>query len=76
MEIRGLSANERSPIRQAKSRPIRNDLELWLRAKLTLIRPEPKRGRMVELFRLRPQSYAAEVDPPGGILRLAELTVS
>jgi transposase len=36
-EIRGRSANERRTVRQDRSRPIIDDLEPWLRAKLALI---------------------------------------
>jgi transposase len=41
-EIRGYSAEERRAVRQDKSRPIIDDLEPWLRAKLALISQKTK----------------------------------
>jgi transposase len=41
-EIRGRSADERRAVRQEKSRPILDDLEPWLRAKLALISQKTK----------------------------------
>ncbi len=41
-EIRGRSADERRAIRQEKSRPIIDELEPWLRAKLALISQKTK----------------------------------
>ena len=41
-EIRGRSADERRVVRQEKSRPIAEDLEPWLRAKLALISQKTK----------------------------------
>jgi transposase len=41
-EIRGCSAEERRAIRQAKSRPVLEALEPWLRAKLALISQKSK----------------------------------
>jgi transposase len=41
-EIRGYSAEERCAVRQDKSRPIIDDLEPWLRAKLALISQKTK----------------------------------
>jgi transposase len=41
-EIRGRSADERRTVRQDRSRPIIDDLESWLRAKLTLISQKTK----------------------------------
>ncbi len=41
-EIRGRSADERRAMRQDRSRPIINDLEPWLRAKLALISQKTK----------------------------------
>ena len=41
-EIRGRSADERRALRQEKSRPIVDDLEPWLRAKLGLISQKTK----------------------------------
>jgi transposase len=41
-EIRGRSADERRTVRQERSRPILNDLEPWLRAKLALISQKTK----------------------------------
>jgi transposase len=41
-EIRGRSADERRTVRQEKSRPILDDFEPWLRAKLALISQKTK----------------------------------
>jgi transposase len=41
-EIRGRSADERRAVRQDRSRPIIDDLEPWLRAKLSLISQKTK----------------------------------
>jgi transposase len=41
-EIRGRAADERRAVRQDKSRPITDELELWLRAKLALISQKTK----------------------------------
>ena len=41
-EIRGRAADERRAVRQEKSRPITDELELWLRAKLALISQKTK----------------------------------
>ena len=41
-EIRGRSAEERRAVRQERSRPILDDLEPWLRAKLALISQKTK----------------------------------
>jgi transposase len=41
-EIRGRTANERRAVRQEKSRPIVDELEPWLRAKLALISQKTK----------------------------------
>ena len=41
-EIRGRSADERRAVRQERSRPIIDDLEPWLRAKLALISQKTK----------------------------------
>ena len=41
-DIRGLSADERRAVRQDRSRPITDDLEPWLRAKLALISQKTK----------------------------------
>jgi transposase len=41
-EIRGRSADERRAIRQARSRPLVDDLKPWLRAKLALISQKTK----------------------------------
>jgi transposase len=41
-DIRGRSAEERRAVRQERSRPIIDDLEFWLRAKLTLISQKSK----------------------------------
>jgi hypothetical protein len=41
-EIRGRNADKRRAIRQEKSRPILNELEPWLRAKLELISQKTK----------------------------------
>ena len=41
-EIRGRAADERRAVRQEKSRPIADELELWLRAKLALISQKTK----------------------------------
>ena len=41
-EIRGRAADERRAVRQQKSRPITDELELWLRAKLALISQKTK----------------------------------
>jgi transposase len=41
-DIRGRSAEERRAVRQDRSRPIIDDLEPWLRAKLTLISQKTK----------------------------------
>ena len=41
-EIRGRSADERRAVRQDRSRPIVDDLEPWLRAKLALISQKTK----------------------------------
>lgn len=45
--ICGLSADERRAIRQAKSRPILDDLEPWLRAKLALISQKTKLAQAI-----------------------------
>jgi hypothetical protein len=41
-DIRGRSADERRAVRQSRSRPIIDDLEPWLRAKLALISQKTK----------------------------------
>ena len=41
-EIRGRAADERRAVRQEKSRPITDELKLWLRAKLALISQKTK----------------------------------
>jgi hypothetical protein len=41
-EIRGRTADERRAVRQEKSRPIVDEFELWLRAKLSLISQKTK----------------------------------
>jgi hypothetical protein len=46
-EIRGRSAEERRAIRQAKSRPILDDLEPWLRAQLALISQKTKLAQAI-----------------------------
>jgi transposase len=46
-EIRGLNADERRAVRQAKSRPILDDLEPWLRAKLALISQKMKLAQAI-----------------------------
>jgi len=47
-DIRGHSAEERHAVRQDRSRPILNDLEPWLRAKLALI---SQKTRLAEAIR-------------------------
>ena len=46
-DIRGLSAAERRAVRQDKSRPIIDDLEPWLRAKLALISQKTKLAQAI-----------------------------
>jgi transposase len=46
-EIRGLGAEERRAVRQDKSRPILDDLEPWLRAKLALISQKTKLAKAI-----------------------------
>ncbi len=46
-EIRGRSAEERRAVRQDRSRPILDDLELWLRAKLALISQKTKLAKAI-----------------------------
>jgi transposase len=46
-EIRGLSAEDRRAVRQNKSRPILDDLEPWLRAKLALISQKTKLAQAI-----------------------------
>jgi transposase len=46
-EIRGRSADERRVVRQDRSRPIVDDLEPWLRAKLALISQKTKLAKAI-----------------------------
>jgi transposase len=46
-DIRGLSAEERRIVRQDRSRPIIDDLEPWLRAKLALISQKTKLAQAI-----------------------------
>ena len=46
-EIRGLSAEERRAVRQDKGRPIIDDLQPWLRAKLALISQKTKLAQAI-----------------------------
>jgi transposase len=46
-EIRGRSAEERRAVRQDRSRPILDDLEPWLRAKLALISQKTKLAKAI-----------------------------
>jgi transposase len=47
-DIRGLTANERIAARQARSRPIIDDLEPWLRSKLATV---SRKGKMADAIR-------------------------
>jgi len=46
-EIRGLSAEQRSAVRQERSRPILDELDPWLRAKLALISQKTKLAQAI-----------------------------
>ena len=61
-EIRGRSAEERRTIRQEKSRPIIDDLEPWLRAKLDLISQKTKLAEAIRYALSRWQGLTRILD--------------
>jgi transposase len=61
-DIRGKSADERRDIRREKSRPLLDDLEPWLRAKLELISQKTKLAEAIRYTLSRWQGLARFVD--------------
>jgi transposase len=61
-EIRGRAVEERRAVRQAKSRPILDDLEPWLRAKLELISQKTKLAEAIRYTLSRWQGLTRFVD--------------
>jgi transposase len=60
--IRGRSADERRTVRQEKSKPIINDLDSWLRAKLELISQKTKLAEAIRYALSRWQGLTRFID--------------
>jgi transposase len=61
-EFRGRSADERRAVRQEKSKPIIDDLEVWLRAKLELISQKTKLAEAIRYALSRWQGLVRFID--------------
>ena len=61
-EIRGHAADERRAVRQEKRRPLLEDLEPWLRAKLAPINPKTKLAEAIRYALTRWEGLCRFVD--------------
>ena len=61
-EIRGRTANERRTVRQAKSRPIIDEFEPWLRTRLDLISQKTKLAEAIRYASSRWQALTRFID--------------
>lgn len=61
-EVRGRGAEERRAVRQQKSKPIIDDLESWLRAKLELISQKTKLAEAIRYALSRWQGLVRFID--------------